>query len=399
MPWKEVFPMEERIRFAVIGAKGGEVFSALCEEYGISRKTGYKWLGRYRELGVAGTRELSRRPRGSPNRTKPKMEERVVRARRKRPRYGPKKLWKMLRDEHGGKGLPALSTIAKILARRGLTGKRARRRRGQIVRLGSAALTQASKPNEVWAVDFKGWFKTLDGCRCDPLTITDLYSRFVLGVRRVPAATQRITQTVFQRVFRRYGLPEAIRVDNGPPFASGGLAGLSKLSVWWTSLGIRVEFIRPASPQLNGSHERIHRTLKADTTQPPSKNAPAQQRRFSPLRQRFNYERPHQPIAMQRPADLYEPSANPDRSSDKTINYPQDYLVKQVSQSGFITYSGEHYFLGEAFAGVNVGVHKNLSHQTEIFFANKCLGELTTELQGRFLPTASILPATQSLSA
>jgi transposase InsO family protein len=248
MPWKKVFPMEERIRFAVLAAKGTEVFSVLCKEFGISRRVGDKWLRRYQALGVAGTRELSRRPRGSPQRTTVQVEAWIVRERRKRPRYGPKKIYELLALAHPRLDLPAISTIAKILARQGLTKRRRRRRNAPIVRLARSDLTQPTRPNEVWAVDFKGWFKTSNGCRCDPLSITDRYSRFVLCVRAVPATTQRFTRAAFQRVFRRNGLPEAIRVDNGPPFASPGLAGLSQLSVWWTSLGIRVEFIRPASP-------------------------------------------------------------------------------------------------------------------------------------------------------
>ena len=399
MPWKEVFPMEERIRFAVQAAKGTEVFSVLCKEFGISRRVGYKWLRRYQALGVAGTRELSRRPRGSPQRTAQTVEDWIVKVRRRRPRYGPKKILDLLAQEHPSSDLPAVSTIAKILARRGLAKGRTRRRRGQIIRLEAASLTVPNAANEVWAVDYKGWFKTGDGCRCDPLTITDLYSRFVLCVRAVPATTQRTTRSVFQRVFRRYGLPEAIRVDNGPPFASSGLAGLSKLSVWWTSLGIRVEFIRPASPHLNGSHERMHRTLKADTTQPPSLNRHAQQRRFDRWRHEFNHERPHEAIAMRRPADLYTANTRRYRGSDKTIRYPEDYLVKPVSQSGFICYGGEHYFLGEAFAGTVVGLHRDCSRETKVYFANKLIGHLATQIQGRFRPTASIAPRSQTQSA
>jgi transposase InsO family protein len=399
MPWKKVFPMEERIKFAVLAAKGTEVFSVLCREFGISRRVGYKWLKRYRALGVGGTRELSRRPRGSPQRTAAAMEELIVQARRKRPRYGPKKIYELLAKAHGRSELPAISTIAKILARKGLAKQRGRRRRGQIVRLEASRLTVPTRSNEVWTVDYKGWFKTGNGCRCDPLTITDLYSRYVLCVRAVPAATQRFTRLVFQRVFRRYGLPEAIRVDNGPPFASYGLAGLSKLSVWWTSLGIRVEFIRPASPQLNGSHERMHRTLKADTTQPPSLTLRAQQRRFDRWRHEFNQERPHEAIAMHRPADLYTPSPRRYRGSDKLIKYPDDYLVKAVSESGFISYGGEAYFLGEAFAGTHVGLHRNAASEMEVFFANRLIGHLATQLQGRFRPTASIAPVAQPRSA
>jgi putative transposase len=392
MPWKEVFPMEERIRFAVLASKGTEVFSVLCKEYGISRRVGYKWLARYRELGMGGMRELSRRPCGSPKRTKTAIEEMIVRARRRRPRYGPKKLRDLLLREHGAGALPAISTIAKILRRRGLARQRNRRRRGEVVRLGEANLTVAQEPNQVWGVDFKGWFKTQNGCRCDPLTITDLHSRFVLCVRAVPAATQRCCRIVFQRIFRLYGLPEVIRVDNGPPFASWGLGGLSKLSVWWTSLGIRVEFIKPASPHLNGSHERMHRTLKADTTQPPSQTVAAQQRRFDRWRHRFNHERPHEAIGMRRPADLYTPSARRYRRSDSKVRYAEGFIVKPVSEAGFVRYGGENYYLGEAFAGVQVGLRKNNANETEIFFANRQLGILATQIQGRFRPTASIAP-------
>jgi transposase InsO family protein len=400
MPWKEVFPMDERLRFAIIAGKGTEVFCDLCKEYGISPKTGYKWLHRYEQLGSAGMRELSRRPHESPNRTKAAVEELVVRARRKRPKYGPKKLYELLVREHGPQGLPAVSTIAKIIAKRGLAGKRGRRpRKGQIVRLDRPALTQASRPNEVWAVDFKGWFKTGDGSRCDPLTVTDLHSRFVICVKAVPAPTQRVVRRVFSGVFRKYGLPEAIRVDNGPPFASLGLAGLSKLSVWWTRLGIRVEFIRPASPQMNGSHERMHRTLKAEATQPASDNLRAQQRRFDRWRQRFNHERPHEAIGMRRPADLYQPSSRRYNGRDKMIKYPKDYIVRPVSSSGYLRYGGTNYFVGEAFAGALIGLHKNSSHETELYFANKLLGKLETQVQARFRPTASIGPAPEPISA
>lgn len=318
--------------------------------------------------------EQSRRPRASPRQTDKKVEALIIRARQRRPGYGPKKLIELLTKEYPHLVFPAVSTLAKILLRRGLSAKRARRRSGQVVRLSFSQLTQAKRPNEVWAVDFKGWFKTKDGRRCDPLAITDLYSRYIVCVRAVCATTQRVIQGVFKRVFRHYGLPDAIRVDNGPPFASVGLGGLSKLSVWWTSLGIRVEFIRPASPYMNGSHERMHRTLKAATTLPPSRSLRAQQHRFDRWRKRFNHERPHEAIGMRRPADLYQPSAKRYNHSAKTVIYPESYLVKKISDSGFLYYSGTNYHLGEAFAGVFVGLCRNSSNEMEVFFANKSLG-------------------------
>jgi transposase InsO family protein len=393
MPWKDVLPMEERIRFAVLAAKGTEVFSDLCEQFGISRKTGYKWLRRYRELGIAGTRELSRRPDRCPHRTPAKIEALILRERRRHRSWGPKKLRALLVSEHAVAVPPSGATIAKILRRHGLAGKRGRRRRpGAIRRPGPRTLTQPRAPNQVWTVDYKGWFRLGDGDRCDPLTVADLFSRYVLGLRAVWAATQACTRRAFSEVFRRYGLPEVIRVDNGSPFASMGLARLSKLSVWWASLGIQVEFIQPASPYQNGAHERMHKTLKAEATQPPSANRRAQQRRFDRWRQQFNHQRPHEALAMKKPAQVYHPSARRYDGRDIRMDYPAGFQVKRATENGCLRWKGHVYFVGEAFARTRLGLRQNARGETELFLANLCLGKLHLERQGRLRPTASVVP-------
>jgi len=393
MPWKDVLPMEERIRFAVLAAKGDEVFADLCRQFGISRKTGYKWLKRYRKLGIAGTRELSRRPDRCPHRTAAKVEALILRERRRHRSWGPKKLRELLRSDHAVTDPPACATIAKILRRHGVVGKRGRRRRhGAILRCGPRALTQPAAPNQVWTVDYKGWFRLGNGDRCDPLTISDLFSRYVLCLHAVWAATQACTRRAFLEVFRRYGLPEVIRVDNGSPFASMGLARLSKLSVWWVSLGIQVEFIQPASPYQNGAHERMHKTLKAEATQPPSANRRAQQRRFDRWRQQFNHQRPHEALGMRKPAQLYQPSMRRYDGRDIRIDYPASFTVKRATENGSLRWKGKVYFVGEAFARTRLGLRQTRRGETELFLANLCLGQLHLESQGRLRPTASVVP-------
>ena len=389
--------MEERIRFAVLADKGRRTMTELCAEFRISRKTGYKWLRRYRQFGLAGTREWSRRPGHCPQQTAAAVVRRLVQERRAHPRWGPKKLQVVLRRAGGWAHVPSVSTLGAILQQRGLTVKR-RRRRGQVVCPAARTLTVPTRPNEVWAMDFKGWFKTGNGQRCDPLTITDLYSRYLVCCRALPGPTQGGTQRACRAVFRRYGLPEVIRVDNGTPFASMGLARLSRLSVWWLRLGIRVEFIRPASPQLNGSHERMHRTLKAEATQPASTNLRAQQRRFDRWKKQFNEQRPHEAIGMRVPAELYHRSAHRLHDDDKPLRYPDGVLTKPVGSSGSLRYRGATYFLGEAFARETVGLRHARAGETSVYLANVCLGQLGTQIRGRFRPTASIVPGSPHLT-
>src|SRR6185295_15651836 len=279
---------EERLKFIVacLDAESGWTMSELCAAFGVSRKSGYKWLQRYRDAGVEGLRERPRAPLHHPNATPAELVQQLIAARKQHGFWGPRKLVRTLRRAQPQLPWPAPSTVGAILARHGLVTPRRRRRGG--VAVGRPALSPPTYPNQVWGVDYKGWFRLGDGQRCDPLTISDLFSRYVLACRRVPRLTAHCARPVFERAFREYGLPDAIRSDNGIPFASVGLGGLSQLAVWWIKLGIALERISPGRPDQNGRHERMHRTLKRETALPPCATAAAQQRRFDRFRIRFN---------------------------------------------------------------------------------------------------------------
>jgi len=261
MPWKTTEPMTEKERFAVLARTGRFTIRDLCKDFGISRKTGHKYLHRYENEGRIGLNERSRRPKSCPSATVESVERLILGERRKHPTWGPKKIRDLLFKVHGIERPPHESTIGLILSRHGLTQKR--KRRPGVHRVRPEHLTEATRPNEVWTFDFKGWFLLQNAQRCDPLTVCDRFSRYVIGCRACPNQQFKGTLRAVKHLMRYHGLPEVIRVDNGTPFASVALGGLSQLSVWWIENGIRVEFIAPASPQQNGSHERMHRDLKA----------------------------------------------------------------------------------------------------------------------------------------
>lgn len=390
MPWKNVTPMEEIIRFVMLAQSARFTVTELCEQFGISRKTGYKYLDRYATDGLKGLALRSHRPFRFPQRTDAAVEALILAERRLHRTWGPKKLHKVLEVKHGMESPPARSTIGEILRRHGLSVKR-RRQPGLYVALNDG-LTVPTHPNHVWTVDFKGWFLLGNGERCDPLTVCDRYSRYLLACRARPNQQFKGTLQAFQDLMRQAGLPEVIRCDHGSPFASLGLGRLSSLSIWWIEQGIAVELTRPASPQDNGSHERMHRDLKAETTQPPSVNAPAQQRRFERWRHTFNEERPHESLQQQRPCEFYQPSPHRLNEKDKPLVYPADCEVKQVSQSGALAHEGKNYHVGEAFAHKRVGLHLNSQGQTELYFANVHLGNLAFGSEARFRPAAYIAP-------
>jgi transposase InsO family protein len=303
--------------------------------------------------------------------------------------WGPKKLYRILQVKHGVESPPARSTIAEILRRHGLSA--ARRRRPGAYQALNDGLTVPTQPNHVWTVDFKGWFNLGDGQRCDPLTVCDRYSHYVLGCRARPDQQFKGTLHVFKDLMRQAGLPEIIRVDHGSPFASVGLGRLSSLSVWWIEQGIEVEFTRPASPQDNGSHERMHRDLKAEATEPPSANLPAQQRRFERWQYTYNHERPHESLEQQCPAEFYHKSTRRLNEHDKPLVYPADFEVKVISTSGHLAHEGKNHLVGEAFAGKRVGLQLNADGHTELHFANIHLGNLRYDAEGgRFKPTAYV---------
>jgi transposase InsO family protein len=391
MPWKNVTSMEEITRFVLLAQTDRFTVTDLCEQFGISRKTGYKHLERYAAAGLKGLQARSHRPHAFPQRTDEAVEALILAERRLHRTWGPKKLHKILQVKHSIESPPARSTIAEILRRHGLSVRR-RRKPGAYQALNDG-LTAPTQPNHVWTVDFKGWFVLGNGQRCDPLTVCDRYSHYVLGCQARADQQFKGTLRAFKGLMRQAGVPEIIRVDHGSPFASTGLGRLSSLSIWWIEQGIEVEFTRPASPQDNGSHERMHRDLKAEATNPPSVNLAAQQRRFERWQHTYNHERPHESLEQQCPAEFYQPSARRLGEDDKPLVYPSGHEVKVVSTSGFLAHEGRNYHVGEAFAGKRVGLHLNREGQTELHFANVHLGHLTYDAEGgRFRPAAYIAP-------
>ncbi len=319
--------MEERFRWIEEWKEGEASLTALCRKYEISRKTAYKYLRRYGEEGVLGLADRGRAPHTHPNQVSVAVEQAVVDLRLDHPTWGPKKLRAWLERHRPKEVWPARSTIGVILERHALNGKQPRRR--QRATPSPQPLAHATGPNLVWCVDFKGWFRCGDGERCDPLTVTDAASRYLLCCQLLPRTDSVNTQAALIKVFRRYGLPQRMRSDNGEPFASVGVGGLSTLSIWWLKLGIVLERIEPGEPQQNGRHERMHRTLKKETAAPAQASWRAQQRRFDQFRREFNEERPHEALGQQTPADQYRPSlrAYPER-------LPCEWLMRAARSAG-----------------------------------------------------------------
>lgn len=374
MPWKTDTPMDNRLKFVLLAQSGEFTITELCERFKISRKTGYKWIERYQQEGRSGLTDRSSAPKQVHHRTPDEIEKVITAVRRKHPTWGPKKIHVILKSKHGIEKPPAVSTIGEILKRHGLS-KRKKRRPG-IFPANRGELTDSERPNHVWCTDHKGWFLLQNDLRCIPLTITDLYSRFIIGIEADEHSTQATAKAGFLKAFRANGLPEIIRVDNGSPFASMGPGRLSKLSVWWMSLGISVEFTRPGCPQDNGSHERMHRTMKAECCQPASANHRAQQQRFDRWRKTFNTERPHESLEMRVPNDLYHRSNLRLDQSIKSRLYELEDETLKVSDSGFVSLNGTTLHVGEALAGSEVALDRNpKSGLIEVRYVNVKLGE------------------------
>ena len=352
MPFRELGRLEQRVAMLADYDTGAWSVRELCEVYGVSRETFYVLRARRASGDPAWFCERSRAAASCPHRTPAAVALAVVTARRRFPRFGPKKVKAWLERTQPGTAWPAASTIGDILKREGLVAARSRRRRG--LELGQAE-TRVLEPNAEWACDFKGWFRTRDGMRCDPLTITDTASRYLIEVR-ITEPTADGVRPVFRRVFEERGLPRAIRCDNGAPFGSQAAGGLTRLSVWWLKLGITPHFIRPASPQDNGRHERMHRTLKAETAKPPSASLVEQQARFDAFRIHYNDERPHEAIDQQPPAVLWRPSPRPMPERLLEPWYDPDHQVRRVRGSGEIKWNGGLVFLSEPLIGETVGL-------------------------------------------
>jgi putative transposase len=351
MPWKECHVMDERLRF-VARRLEGEKMAPLCAEFGISRKTGYKIFDQYKEDGVAGLTDRSRRPLRQANRLPAPIEATIVRLKREYPGWGAPKIREKLRQQFTGPHLPAISTVHAVLDRHQLV--KHRRRRRSTVR--GTELSRPTEANALWCADYKGEFMLGNHRYCYPLTITDFASRYLLTCEALSTTQERFAFTVFERTFKEFGLPQRIRTDNGVPFASAhALYGLSKLSVWWLRLGIHIERIAPGHPQQNGRHERMHLTLKKEATKPAAANVLQQQARFDTFVDRYNHDRPHQALAMKVPADFYARSPRVYRGLED-LTYPFHDQTITVTHCGRICFKGQKVNLSQVFAGQNVGV-------------------------------------------
>jgi len=371
MPWKEASPMSERSRFVIDHLTTEWSVTELCELYGISRKTGYKWLGRFLEEGQPGLADRSRAPHSCPHKTPDRLVELLIEARNHHPSWGPGKILAPLQKKHPDWRWPAESTVADILHRHGLVASK--RRRAHPGHPGRPE-TPMTQPNEIWTIDFKGHFRTRDGRYCYPLTVADGYSRFLLGCQAFLSPCHSDTKKTLTAIFRDYGLPSIIRSDNGTPFASQAIGRLSRLSVWWTHLGIYPELIEPAHPEQNGRHERMHRTLKAEATRPPAANRRAQQRRFNTFQRTYNQERPHEALGQQTPASVYQPSARTFPERLPPIIYPDHYEIRRVSNNGGIRWNSNWVNVSHVLGGELVGLEEVDNDLWNVYFGPLWLG-------------------------
>lgn len=371
MPWKEMSPVTERMRFILDVQKDLFSIAELADRYEISRKTAYKWIERYDADGPGGLEDRSSAADRVANRTPAEIEDLVIAFRIKHPTWGPKKTLKRLTDDHPELALPARSTVAAILKRSGLVEPRPRRRKeghpGRPQCLATAA-------NDIWGADFKGHFKTRDGLYCYPFTVSDLFSRFIISCDGQLSTDTGPVQAAFERAFREYGMPLAIRTDNGSPFGSTGIARLTRLSVWFLKLGIRRDLIQPGRPDQNGCHERMHRTLKREATKPPEANLRKQRKRFDAFRSEFNYERPHEAIAMRRPAEVFTPSPRPFPDRLESPHYPAHFEVRRVSRNGGIRWKGEWLNVGHSLIEQDLGFVEVQDGIWDAYFASLLIG-------------------------
>jgi putative transposase len=371
MPWCETSPMEQRLEFVRELASGLFTMTELAVQYGISRKTGYKWVARYAAEGLLGLQDRSRRPHESPQATDPDLLDTLLRLRRRHPHWGPKKLLKIAADREAAAAWPCPATVSTHLkANRLVPGRRQRRRPAPLHAPGPSPITAA---NEVWTTDFKGEFLTGDRRYCYPFTLRDGFSRFVLRCDALTAHTLAVTRPCFERAFAEYGLPDRIRSDNGPPFGGPGLGRLSTLAVWWIRLGIVPERIVPGHPEQNGSHEQFHAVLKAETARPPAATARAQQRRFHRFCVEYNYERPHEALRQAVPATHYAPSARPWPRRLPPLAYPGHAEIRRVDQNGYVSWCNP-LFVSAALAGEDVAFEEVDDGIWTVTFASVVLG-------------------------
>lgn len=376
MPWRDSSPMDLKTQFIADYLRQTLSVAELCYHYNISRKTGYKWIDRYLEDGATGLADRSRRPHVCPHQTNPKLVELILEARRHHPTWGAKKLLKILSNRQPKQQWPARRTVCDILARQGLIKKPRHRR---LIGHPGKPTSIITAPNQVWSADFKGHFKTRDGHYCYPLTVTDNFSRYLLGCQALLTTTCADAKPVFRRLFQEFGLPQRMRTDNGVPFATVSLARLSTLSAWFVRLGIMPELIEPGKPQQNGRHERMHRTLKAEATRPPATNCRTQQRTFNRFRDEFNNQRPHEALALATPASIYQLSPRPFPTKLPPLEYPDHFETRYVSYNGGIRWKSAWVHVSITCAGQYLGLEAVDNQIWNVYFGPLRLGRLSEQ--------------------
>jgi putative transposase len=365
MPWKRSDLEMERMRFVTLAKEGLYEMTELCERFGVSRQTGYTLLERYEAHGLDGLKDRSHAPHTCPQRIGQEMRALLLDARRGHPHWGPRKILGWLRPRHPELVLPAASTVGDLYKREKLVKTRRRTRNWSHP---GRDWVRVGEPNDLWTMDFKGDFRMGDGRRCYPLTIADAHTRFLLVCHGLDSTAHAGTRAVVERVFREYGLPKVIRTDNGGPFATKAIAGLSRLNVWWTQLGIGHDRIAPGHPEQNGAHERMHQTLKQETAFPPAANGPAQQDRFDVFRAEFDFERPHEALGMRTPGSLYAPSPRELPERVPGPEYPAHCIVRQVRANGILYFGDRSIFLSELLVGQHVALEEIADGIWSIYF-------------------------------
>jgi putative transposase len=373
MPWKETCPMDQKIKFIVDYLSEEYTVTELSNMYEISRKTCYKWVQRYLDEGPVGLTDRPKVALTHPNATILEIARKIVAVKLEHRSWGPKKVITWLEQHQPEKQWPAFSTASDILWREGLVKPRQKRHRTPPY---TEPFNECNRPNAVWSADYKGQFRMGDGRLCYPLTISDNCSRYLLECHGLSHPSYEETKPLFETVFRKYGLPEAIRTDNGEPFASVGLGGLSKLSVWFIKMGIKHERIAKGHPEQNGRHERMHRSLKAAVANPPKANLKKQQKVFAKFKPEFNCERPHEALGMKTPASIYTPSLRPYPARIPETTYHGDYVVRQVRHNGQIKWKGEFVYVSQSLAGEPVALKQKTEDEWEIRFNTIILGTL-----------------------